>query len=180
VGIVLIRADVRRSAFPAEGAWDRDRIDRLVALGPSPTSWWGWRTATRRPTRPGELAARRRAHQSPARDGDGPGGLTATPRTIIDLLVTGVVIAAVVIGWRRLPLPYMVYALGCLLIPLSYPFEPRPLLSMPRLVAVIFPAFWVMADGTERGRLPSTVVVACFAAGLGLSATLFMNWWYIF
>jgi hypothetical protein len=99
---------------------------------------------------------------------------------IIDLLVTGVVIAAVVIGWRRLPLPYLIYALGCLLIPLSYPYEPRPLLSMPRFVAVIFPAFWVMADATERGRLPSTVVIACFAAGLGLSATLFMNWWYIF
>ena len=99
---------------------------------------------------------------------------------IIDLLITGVVIAAVVIGWRRLPLPYLIYALGCLLIPLSYPFEPRPLLSMPRFVAVIFPGFWVMADATERSRLPSAAVVACFAAGLGLSATLFMNWWYIF
>jgi Gpi18-like mannosyltransferase len=99
---------------------------------------------------------------------------------IIDLLVTGVVIAAVVIGWRRLPLQYLIYALGCLLIPLSYAYEPRPLLSMPRFAAVVFPAFWVMADATERGRLPSTVVIACFAAGLGLSATLFMNWWYIF
>ena len=99
---------------------------------------------------------------------------------IIDLLVTGVVIAAVVLGWRRLQLPYLIYALGCLLIPLSYPFEPRPLLSMPRFVAVIFPAFWVMADATERRRLPSAAVVACFAAGRGLSATLFMNWWYIF
>ena len=99
---------------------------------------------------------------------------------IIDLLVTGVVIVAVAIGWRRLPLPYLVYALGSLLIPLSYPFEPRPLLSMPRFVSVIFPAFWVMADATDRRRLPSAAVVACSAAGLGLSATLFMNWWYIF
>ncbi len=99
---------------------------------------------------------------------------------IIDLLVAGVVIVALAVGWRRLPLPYLIYALGCLLIPLSYPFEPRPLLSVPRFVAVIFPAFWVIADATERHRLPSTAVVACFAAGLGLSATLFMNWWYIF
>jgi len=107
-------------------------------------------------------------------------GLVDPAYWIIDLLVTGVVIAAVVTGWRRLPLPYLIYALGCLLVPLSYPFEPRPLLSMPRFVAVIFPAFWVMADATERRRLPSTAVVACFAVGLGLSATLFMNWWYIF
>ena len=72
------------------------------------------------------------------------------------------------------------YALGSLLIPLSYPFPPRPLLSMPRFVAVIFPVSWVLADATERGRLPHTAVVATFAGGFALLATLFMNWWYIF
>ena len=99
---------------------------------------------------------------------------------IIDLLLVSVVIVAVVAGWRRLPVPYLVYALGSLVIPLSYPFPPRPLLSMPRFVVVIFPAFWVMADASERHRLPYTAVVATFAAGLGLLAVLFMNWWYIF
>ena len=89
-------------------------------------------------------------------------------------------IVAVVAGWRRLPVPYLVYAVGSLVIPLSYPFPPRPLLSMPRFVVVIFPAFWVMADASERHRLPYTAVVATFAAGLGLLAVLFMNWWYIF
>jgi hypothetical protein len=99
---------------------------------------------------------------------------------IIDLLVVGVVIAAVVAGWRRLPLPYLTYALGSLLIPLSFPYPPRPLLSMPRFVAVIFPAFWVLADAAERRRLSHTAIVATFAGGLSLLAVLFMNWWYIF
>jgi len=99
---------------------------------------------------------------------------------IIDVLVTGVVVAAVVAGWRRLPVGHLVYSLGSLLIPLSYPFPDRPLLSMPRFVAVIFPAFQVMADASERGRLPRTAVVATFAAGLSLLAILFMNWWYVF
>jgi len=51
---------------------------------------------------------------------------------------------------------------------------------MPRFVSVIFPAFWVMADATERRKLPSGAVIAPFAVGLGLLAVLFMNWWYIF
>jgi hypothetical protein len=110
----------------------------------------------------------------------GGDGVTQPGYWIIDVLVVGVVIAAVVAGLRLLPLPYLVYALGSLLIPLSYPFPPRPLLSMPRFVAVIFPAFWVLADATERRRLPHTAVVATFAGGLSLLAVLFMNWWHIF
>jgi hypothetical protein len=99
---------------------------------------------------------------------------------LIDILVVGVVVVAVVAGWRRLPLGYLTYALGSLLIPLSYPFPPRPLLSMPRFVAVIFPAFWVLADAAERRRLPHTAIVVTFAGGFSLLAVLFMNWWYIF
>lgn len=99
---------------------------------------------------------------------------------IIDALVVGVVIVAVVAGLRRLPLPYLVYSIGSILIPLSYPFPSRPLLSMPRFVVVIFPAFWVIADATERRRIPYTAIVSGFAMGFGLLAVLFMNWWYIF
>ena len=99
---------------------------------------------------------------------------------IIDALVTGVVLVAIVIGWRRMEAPYLVYALGSLLLPLAYPFPQRPLLSMPRFVAVIFPAFWVLADASERHEQAFTALVASFAAGLGLLSVLFMNWWHIF
>ena len=74
---------------------------------------------------------------------------------LIDFLVVGVAIVAVIAGARRLPLPYLVYALASLLIPLSYPFPPRPLLSMPRFVAVVFPVSWVLADATERRPSPA-------------------------
>jgi mannosyltransferase PIG-V len=110
----------------------------------------------------------------------GGDGVTEPGYWIIDILVVGVVIAAIVAGWRRLPLPYLAYALGSLLIPLAYPFPPRPLLSMPRFVAVIFPAFWVLADAAERRRLPHTAIVATFAGGLSLLTVLFTNWWHIF
>ena len=99
---------------------------------------------------------------------------------MIDVVVVGVVLLAVTVGFRRLALPYLLYAAGSLLIPLSYPFPPRPLLSMPRFVVVIFPAFWVMADAAERRRIPHTAIVASFAAGFALLSVLFVNWWYIF
>jgi len=99
---------------------------------------------------------------------------------VIDALVVGAIVAAVVAGWRRLPVAYLAYAALGLLLPLAYPYPSRPLLSMPRFVAVIFPAFWVIADLVERRRLPHTLVVAAFAGGLGLLTVLFSTWWYIF
>jgi hypothetical protein len=99
---------------------------------------------------------------------------------IIDALVVGVIVAATVAGWRRLPLAYLTYAALSLLLPLAYPYPSRPLLSMPRFVAVVFPAFWVIADLVERRRLPHTLVVASFAGGLSLLTVLFSTWWYIF
>jgi hypothetical protein len=98
----------------------------------------------------------------------------------VDALVVGVVIAAVVagVGWIRSP--YLVYAAASLLLPLSDPLPGRPLLSMPRFVVVLFPAFWVLALAVERRRLPESLVTGAFAAGYGILALLFVNWWHIF
>jgi hypothetical protein len=99
---------------------------------------------------------------------------------MVDVLVVGVVIVAVVAGIRRLRPSYLLYAALSLLIELSVPFSSRPLLSMPRFVAVIFPAFWVIAAAVERRRIPESLVTGVFAASYGILALLFMNWWHIF
>ncbi len=99
---------------------------------------------------------------------------------LIDLLVVGVVLVAVIAGWRRLRAPYLTYAGLSLLVELSAPTPGRPLLSMPRFVAVIFPAFWVFAFAVERRRLSEPLVVGSFAAGYGVLALLFINWWHVF
>ena len=49
-----------------------------------------------------------------------------------------------------------------------------------RFVVVIFPAFWVIARAVERRRLPESVVTGTFAAGYGILALLFVNWWHVF
>ena len=72
------------------------------------------------------------------------------------------------------------YAGLSLALPLCYPLPGRLLLSMPRFVAVIFPAFWVLAAAVERRRLPEPLVVGAFAGGYALLSVLFINWWHIF
>jgi hypothetical protein len=99
---------------------------------------------------------------------------------LVDLLVVGVVMVAVVMGWRMLRAPYLTYAGLSLLIELSAPMPGRPLLSMPRFVAVIFPAFWVLARGVGRKHLSEPLVVGVFAGSYGILALLFINWWHVF
>jgi Mannosyltransferase (PIG-V) len=99
---------------------------------------------------------------------------------LIDVLVVGVIVIAVIAGVRMLRAGYLTYALASIAVPLFEPLPARPLLSMPRFVVVLFPSFWVIARAIERERLPEPLVVASFAAGWGLLAALFINWWHVF
>lgn len=94
---------------------------------------------------------------------------------LIDALVVAVVVVAVLAGLKRLRPSYSVYAVASLLLPLSDPFPDRPLMSMPRFVLVVFPAFWVMALGLRRLRLPTSALLGPFAAGFALLGLLFIN-----
>ena len=70
------------------------------------------------------------------------------------LLFAFLVFAAVAVvgAFRRLPLAYGAYALAALALPLSYPVDPQPLMSLPRFIAVLFPLFiWLAVVTEERG-----------------------------
>ncbi len=99
---------------------------------------------------------------------------------LIDVLVVGIVLIAVLVGLRRLRASYSVYALTSLAVPLVYVWPVRPLLSMPRFVVVIFPAFWVMALAAEGRRISAPAIVASFAGGYALLGALFVTWWDVF
>ncbi|MDH4112550.1 MAG: mannosyltransferase family protein [Actinomycetota bacterium] len=99
---------------------------------------------------------------------------------LVDLLVVAVVLIATVAGLRWLRSSYSTYAIASLIVPLVYAWPERPLLSMPRFVAVIFPAFWVLARAAERRRVPEVAVVATFAGGYALLGALFVTWWNVF
>jgi Mannosyltransferase (PIG-V) len=99
---------------------------------------------------------------------------------LIDWLIVVPVVGASVFALLRYRPSYSVYLWGGLLIPLSFVFADRPLMSMPRFVLPLFPAFWALAEFTERWRIPEKVVAAVGAAGLALLVVLFVNWYYIF
>jgi hypothetical protein len=111
---------------------------------------------------------------------------------LVDLVIVCAILIPVLIGTWSLRPTYAIYSVAGLLLPLVEPMPDRPLMSMPRFVVVLFPAFWVLAKagdktGTEAGgkgeaglRLPESLVTASFAIGYGLLLLLFVNWWYIF
>jgi Mannosyltransferase (PIG-V) len=81
---------------------------------------------------------------------------------------------------RRLPLAHGAYAAVALLLPLSYPVGPQPLMSLPRFEAVLYPLFlwlgWWLARGPAWRR---GAVLGTFAAGLAAFSALSSTWHWV-
>jgi hypothetical protein len=89
-------------------------------------------------------------------------------------------VPAVVGALRRLPLAYGAYALVALLLPLSYPVAPQPLMSLPRFEAVLFPLFIWLGLWLARGPAwRRAVVLGVFAVGLAGVSALFSTWHWV-
>jgi Mannosyltransferase (PIG-V) len=80
--------------------------------------------------------------------------------------------------WRRLPFPYALWTGVALLLPLSFPVGPQPLMSLPRFLSVLFPLFMWLALECEERRAREWMV-AVFALGLGLFTEQFATWHWL-
>ena len=81
---------------------------------------------------------------------------------------------------RRLPLAYAAYALAALALPLTFPVDGDPLMSLPRFVAVLWPLhLWLALWLLERGRWLPRVAVGLFAVGLALVSAKVATWGWI-
>jgi hypothetical protein len=96
----------------------------------------------------------------------------------IDLILTAAVLVPLVLRWRIIPRPYLVYVVASVLVILSYPLPARPLLSAPRFLIVLFPAFWALADLATGRRL--VIVTAAFSVGFIIMTAIFVNWGFLF
>jgi hypothetical protein len=105
-----------------------------------------------------------------------PYRIAAINLTLFASLVFGV--AACIGVFRRLPLAYGVWVAVSLLLPLSEPVRPQPLMSLPRFLAVLFPIFMWLAVWCEERRATDRVV-AVSALGLGLFTAQFASWHWI-
>ena len=90
----------------------------------------------------------------------------------------GFAVAACVGVWRRLPPAYGAWVTIALLLPLSFPAAPQPLMSLPRFLAVLFPIFMWLALVCEERRLTQRVA-AVSALGLGLFTAQYATWHWI-
>jgi hypothetical protein len=79
---------------------------------------------------------------------------------------------------RRLPRPYGVWVAASLVLPLSFPVAPQPLMSLPRFVSVLFPVFMWLAVLCEERRA-TDFVAAASAVGLGLFTAQYASWHWI-
>jgi hypothetical protein len=79
---------------------------------------------------------------------------------------------------RRLPRPYGVWVAASLVLPLSFPVTPQPLMSLPRFVSVLFPIFMWLAIVCEERRV-TDLVAAASAVGLGLFTAQYASWHWI-
>jgi Mannosyltransferase (PIG-V) len=99
----------------------------------------------------------------------------------INLMLFGSLVFAVVacVGvFRRLPKAYGAWVAVALVLPLSFPVKPQPLMSLPRFLAVLFPIFmWLAVVAEERRVTPQ--VAAASAVGLGLFTAQFASWHWI-
>ncbi len=110
------------------------------------------------------------------RAGGDPMRVAAVNLMLFGFLVFGLVAAAGVL--RRLPIAYGAYVAVALMLPLSYPVGPQPLMSLSRFLLVLFPIFmWLGAEAEERGA--TVRWAAASAIGLGLLTTEFASWRFI-
>ena len=105
-----------------------------------------------------------------------PYRIAATNLILFGSLVFGVAACAGVL--RRLPAAYGAWVAVSLLLPLSEPVGPQPLMSLPRFLAVLFPIFMWLALWCEERRVTDRVV-AVSALGLGLFTAQIASWPWI-
>jgi hypothetical protein len=94
------------------------------------------------------------------------------------LAFTLLFVALALVAWRRLGAPYGVFALVSLAIPLSFPAERFPLLSMSRFGLVIFPLVLALAALGARQRLHEGIV-AVSSLLLGVAVVQWALWQWV-
>jgi hypothetical protein len=81
---------------------------------------------------------------------------------------------------RALPVAYGAYVVCALALPLSYPVDPQPLMSLPRFLAVLFPLFmWLGLWLAEGGPLRRVAVLGPSAIGLAVVTAVFATWHWV-
>lgn len=101
-------------------------------------------------------------------------------RVNVELFVMLVaVIVATVGALRRLPLAYGLYVVAALALPLSYPVDGQPLMSLPRFAAVLWPLHLWLALVLVRRPVARGAVVGVSLALLAVVSWTVARWGWV-
>jgi Mannosyltransferase (PIG-V) len=100
-------------------------------------------------------------------------GQTIANQTL-EIAFTALMIAVLLLGWRRLRPSYIAYMALSVLIPMST----SSLMSMPRFALVLFPMFAILARWGERPWV-NNLILAFSLPLLGLFTVLFADWYWV-
>ena len=154
----------------AQGIWTR----HLSPAGPLGGIWDGLRAGWAGVQ---QLASGSHTHAYwPAADGTDPLRVAAINLECLAALMLFTVLA--VVAWRRFGAPYGLFSVLSLAIPLSYPSERWPLLSLPRFGLVVFPLFMALAALGGRPRA-HVAIVSTSSVFLGVAVAQWALWQWV-
>jgi len=96
---------------------------------------------------------------------------------LLNWIATTIFIILLVVGWKKLPVEYSLFASFSLLIMLTRVIETKPLNSMLRYLLTLFPIFFVASSWSARPWVQRLIVYGCIALNLFLSAEFFGWGW---
>jgi hypothetical protein len=96
---------------------------------------------------------------------------------ILNLVVTTLFIVLLLVGWRKIPLEYNLYAAFSLLIMLMRIVETQPLNSMLRYSLMLFPSYFVLGLAADNPWIRRLIIYTFIPLNLYLSAQFFLWGW---
>lgn len=100
-------------------------------------------------------------------------------KNLLDVAFTTLPIAALVLGWRRLPLHYSLFALAVIVFSISFPlWTVNPMASMPRYMMSIFSLIVVFALWGKRQRFDQ-FFIALGPPLLAVNTILFISHYWV-
>ncbi len=97
---------------------------------------------------------------------------------VLNLVATTLFVVLLILGWKRLPMTFSLYAVASLVILTMRLVDTQPLNSMGRYVLTLFPVFALLGMwGSKNPWIQRAIVYLSFALALFFSAQFFMWGW---
>lgn len=106
--------------------------------------------------------------------------LFSSHATFIDILnwsITTLLIVMIIVGWKRLPIEYNLFAVFSLLITIIRMVDTQPLNSMTRYSLTIFPIFFLLSQSAENPWIQRAIIYGSVLLSLYLSGQFFLWGW---